>query len=55
MSRIISDFIKSADTAAGFGYFEGKPYVSNYSRAMGKSQKRKYKRYGIIPRAFFDF
>ena len=55
MCRIISDFIKSGDCLFGYGYFEGDLNAVRYAEKVSRSQKRKYKRYGIIPAAFFDY
>ena len=55
MCRIISDFIVSADKMDGFGYFEGDITAIHYAQSISLSQKRKYKRYGIIPAALLNY
>ena len=55
MCRIVSDFIKSAANLNGYGYFEGNLNAAKYAVTISRSQKRKYKRYGIIPAAFFNY
>jgi hypothetical protein len=55
LSKIIVDFINSAKTNNGLGYFEGNRTAIKYAQNISKSQKRRYLRYGIIPMAFFDF
>jgi hypothetical protein len=49
MCRIIEDFIN------GCGYFEGDENVMRYTQAVSRSQVRKFKRYGIVPAAFFQY
>jgi len=55
MSQIISDFIKSAGTDRGYGYFSGRSDGAKYARGISKNQKNKYLRYGKIPKAFFEY
>jgi len=55
MSKIVSDFIESGNCIFGYGYFEGDKNVARYAAKVSRSQKRKYKRYGIIPAAFFNY
>ena len=49
MYRIIEDFIN------GHGYFEDKEKALRYAQAVSRSQLRKFKRYGIVPAAFFQY
>ena len=61
MCKIIDDFIKSAEHNEGYGYFEGNLIAVRYAKTIGRNgrkgrnQKRKYKRYGTIPTAFFNY
>ena len=55
MCKIVSDFIRSADKMNGFGYFEGDMNAVHYAQSISRTQKRKFKRYGIIPAAFFNY
>lgn len=55
MCKIVSDFIKSANRMNGFGYFEGDMNAVRSAQSISRIQKRKYKRYGIIPAAFFNY
>jgi len=63
MSKIMDDFIKSARTSCGYGFFETVRSEKNhpgldvvdYAMKIGKLQLRKYKRYGVIPTAFFSY
>ncbi|MBL6994180.1 hypothetical protein, partial [Desulfobacula sp.] len=59
--KILDDFIKSASTSYGYGFFESERTgrkrsdldVVDYAMEIGKSQRRKYERYGVIPATFF--
>ena len=55
MSKIISDFVKCAGHSNGFGYFEGDELASSYARFISSNQRRKFERYGTIPRALFNY
>ena len=55
MCKLISDFIKSSDTGFGFGHFEGDDTAIRFAQSMSKSQKRQYRRYGVIPIAFIGY
>jgi len=55
MSQIILDFIQSAGTDDGYGYFSGKPEIFEYAKGISKDQKNKYIRYGKIPKVFFKY
>jgi hypothetical protein len=55
MCKIVYDFIKSADRSDGFGYFADNESAVMFAKAISRSQRRKYNRYGIIPAAFFDY
>lgn len=63
MSKIIDDFIKSANTECGYGFFEFEKLDSNnsvqdvvdYALKISKSQARQYKRYKIVPIAFISY
>jgi hypothetical protein len=51
---IIIDFIKSRDDVDGCGYFRGNQEAIQYAQAVSKRQKRKFRRYGIIPKALIS-
>jgi len=53
MTRVISDFIKSADTTNGFGIYKGDDLAAWLSANIPKSQKQLFERYGVVPGAFF--
>lgn len=55
MFRPIEDFIKSGVHGAGIGYFERHPKAVRYALTLSKSQKNKWKRYGITPAAFLRY
>ena len=55
MCKLISDFIKSSDTGFGFGHFEGDHTAIRFAQSMSKSQKRQYRRYGVIPTSFIGY
>jgi len=48
---IIFDFIYSRDYSDGYGYFKGDKEAIGYAQAVGKNQKMKFKKYGIVPKA----
>jgi len=55
MCKIVSDFIKSTNRINGYGYFEGDMNAVQFAQTISRNQKRKYKQYGIIPAAFFNY
>ena len=55
MSKIVSDFIRSGECGQGVGFWESSAGAVQYSRAISVSQKRKWKRYGIIPAPLFRY
>jgi len=55
MCKVIFDFIKSGNRLDGFGHFTGNLKAIGYAQTVSRSQRRKYKRYGIIPAAFFSY
>jgi len=62
MSKIINDFIKSANTESGYGFFEyersmnhKEKDVVDFAMNVSKSQIRKYSKYQIVPAAFFSY
>jgi hypothetical protein len=48
-NRVLVDFGKAE------GIFEGDPEAWEMSRKISKNQKRKMKRYGIVPGCFFQY
>ena len=62
MDQIIDDFIKSRDTARGYGFFEyensmnhGEKDAVDFANDMGKCQLQKYKMYQVVPGAFISY
>ena len=55
MSNPVDDFVASFRTRYGEGFFEGNLRAVHYAQTMSKSQRRKYRKYGTIPKAFFDY
>jgi len=55
MSQIILDFILSAGTDNGYGYFHEKPEAAKFAKGISKNQKNKYIRYGKVPKPFVDY
>lgn len=55
MSNLIDDFVESSFTKEGYGFFEGNTRAVDLARGMSKSEIRKYRRYGLVPRAFFEY
>ena len=62
MDQIIDDFIKSRDTANGYGFFKyersmnhGEKDVVDFAMEVGKCQAQKYKRYQVVPAAFISY
>lgn len=51
--KCIDHFMKSARTPNGFGIFYKNIHVTELAKGMSKIQIQKYKRYGVIPAAFF--
>lgn len=54
MCKIIYDFVQSAEQNEGYGYFEGNMNAVRSAQSISRTQMRKFKRYGIIPAAFFN-
>ncbi len=56
MCQIINDFIKSAKTYHGWGFFEGQgELVVKFANQVGKNQHNKFYRYNKIPKAFHEY
>ena len=56
MSRIIDDFLESARTYNGYGFFEDQGYlVIKYSEKVTRSQRRKYRKFKKPPLAFNEY
>jgi len=56
MSRILNDFLESARTYYGHGFFENQGYlVVKYSKKVTKSQRRKYRKFNKTPLAFNEY
>jgi len=51
--KIVEDFVESAFHPNGFGFFEGNLMAVHIARGLSRQQIKKYRRYGIIPTAFF--
>ncbi|RJR43999.1 MAG: hypothetical protein C4576_13845 [Desulfobacteraceae bacterium] len=54
MSKIIGDFVKSAD-GAGYGVFEGDEVAARHAKTMGKCQRRNWERHNVVPAAFLNY
>jgi len=52
--RIILDFIESRNDLDGCGYFKGDKEAIEHAQSVGKNQKLKFKKYGIIPKALIE-
>jgi hypothetical protein len=50
---IIGDFVKSATTYDGCGFFKGDVLATRIAQKITKSQRKKFLRYGEIPGPFF--
>jgi hypothetical protein len=48
-NKVLVDFLN------GSGFFEGDPEAWEISQKMGKNQRRKLKRRGIVPSCFFQY
>ncbi len=51
--NIVEDFVESAFHPNGFGFFGGNLMAVHIARGLSRQQIKKFKRYGIIPTAFF--
>jgi len=51
INPIIIDFIKSRDDVEGCGYFKGNREAIRYAQTVGKTQERKFRKYGIVPKS----
>lgn len=51
---IILDFIDSRDYFDGCGYFKGDKEAIGFAQTIGKNQKMKFIKYGIIPKALIQ-
>lgn len=54
MSRLIENFFKSS-CGVGFGFFEGDMDAVKWSRLTSVSQRKKFRRYGVVPKTFADY
>lgn len=45
MSKMVNDFLRSRRTRNGYGFFEGVSEVVEFSRKVGKRERRAYERY----------
>lgn len=56
MSQILKDFIESAQSDDGYGFFESQgAMVVEYARKVSKTQRRKYWKYKKTPVAFYEY
>jgi hypothetical protein len=55
MSNPIQDFVESSKTVHGCGFFEGDLEAVRLSQTMTRSQKNKYRKYGTVPKALYDY
>jgi len=51
--QYIDHFVKSATTTDGYGVFYKDIHATELAKGLSKMQFKKYKRYGIVPAAFF--
>jgi len=52
--KIIDDFVNSHAGQDGFGYFEEDLEAITYAKKMGRNQERRWRRYGIVPKALIE-
>ena len=62
MDQIVDDFIKSKNTAHGYGLFKDERSINNgqkdvvdFAMNVGKGKKRQWDRHGIVPPAFISY
>jgi hypothetical protein len=55
MSRLINDFMNADKKGRAFAFFEGDQKAAEISARMSKAQRRKFKRYGTVPSAFYVY
>jgi hypothetical protein len=55
MSRVINDFMNADKKGRAFAFFEGDQKAAEISARMSKAQRRKFKRYGTVPSAFYVY
>lgn len=53
VEKLVADFVDSARTENGFGYFYGNTLAVQLAKKLSKNQLKRYYRYEIIPAAFF--
>lgn len=51
--KYLSEFIQSAQTQTGYGKFYKNVHALELAKGMSKMQIKKYKKYKIVPAAFF--
>lgn len=55
MNRIISDFIYADRKRSSCAFFEGDQKAAEIAGRMSKNAKRKAKKYGLVPLAFYEY
>jgi len=55
MSRLINDFMNADQKARAYAFFDGDQKAAEISSGLSKAQRRKYKRYGTVPSAFYVY
>ena len=52
---VIDDFIKSKNHHSGCGIFKDNLAAVYYAQKMGENQKKLFRKYDLVPRAFKDY
>ena len=55
MCKLVREFIKSRNSSNGFGFFAGDKVAVKFAEKVSLSQRRKFKRRGIIPAALLNY
>jgi hypothetical protein len=55
MSKLINDFMNADKKGRAYAFFDGDQKAVEISGRMSKAQRRKFKRYGMIPSAFYAY
>lgn len=54
-ARVIDDFMMCAERSNGFGIYENDELAVSHAQTVSINQKRKYRRYGIVPASFIRY
>jgi len=55
MNAVLNDFVESWKNRRCEAFFEGDQKAAEISGRMSKNQRRKFKRYNIVPSAFYAY